>query len=214
MPHMFRSERDLTTYIEMLQHVEHSHEAREQAVQYMLQRMPMTETFLYSLWYLCDAQVHAAHKSKQTRSGNGNSNSNNSIGSVSDSAAGRSVHAAHTHSAPMAVSETSDTPPIQTTKTKRTTTMKETTDDDAPLQSAATLLFIANALLLEHETLERPGRYRAVFNAYIPRMVELLARTAPPKSQVALYVQKTVSVWAMEGTFTGDALQRMQHAVG
>ncbi|KEG06720.1 hypothetical protein DQ04_12581020 [Trypanosoma grayi] len=162
MPHMFRTEKDLAEFVELLNGAQSDGACREGVVQHMLRRLPMTETFLYVLCFLCDTQVQEAHRAARLRG---------------DAAAAAAV-------------------------------------DDATLQSAGTLLFIANMLLAEHEALSRPLRYKAAFAAYELRMVAVLAAAAPRDSQVAVFLRETVSVWAACATFDAETLLQMKQATG
>ncbi|ESL06033.1 hypothetical protein TRSC58_06299 [Trypanosoma rangeli SC58] len=65
MPHMFRTETDLAAFLDMLDGVQRDSAAIEGAVQFMLRRLPMTESFLYVLCYLCDERVHEARDKKR-----------------------------------------------------------------------------------------------------------------------------------------------------
>ncbi|RNF19089.1 uncharacterized protein Tco025E_04279 [Trypanosoma conorhini] len=67
MPHMFRTEGDLAAFLDMLDSANRDGAAIEGVVLFMLRRLPMTEAFLYVLWYLCDARVHEARKERRHR---------------------------------------------------------------------------------------------------------------------------------------------------
>ncbi|EKF30532.1 hypothetical protein MOQ_005656 [Trypanosoma cruzi marinkellei] len=166
MPHMFRTETDLSAFIDMLDGTQREDISLEDVVQFMLRRLPMTEVFLYILCYMCDVCIHEVRKETRHRSGVCLSNS------------------------------------------------IEGTSDDTRLQAAGTLLFIANMLLLQHDTLERPVRYLSVFEFYMQRMVEALARTALKNSPVATFLHETVMVWSEGHVFGEEVLDCMKRAIG
>ncbi|KAG8347203.1 hypothetical protein ERJ75_001768100 [Trypanosoma vivax] len=185
MPHTFASLKELTKFVSMVEAAASRAALQNEVVQFMVQRLPMTETFLHVVSCLCDAYVHEAR-----------------------------VEALHMDAAP------SLSVAVVTRSTEKgkgggnTTTGSRGTVSEKVLQRVGTLLFILNRVMVQHESMERPLRYREVFYFYFLSIVRLMTKWAPRESEVHLFVRNTVGMWSSGNIFTAEELWKLKSAVG
>lgn len=199
MPHMFRNIKDLAAFVEMVDAAPRGEEHQRAIVQFMRGRLPMTEVFLHVMLQLCDGYVYEAwcmqaQKPVEEMCMRGGKNQKEEEGGSAYGMASRRKDAASW--------STNYTAP------------SDIMVDEAALQKGGTVIFLANMLMAEHEAFGRPLRYGAVFEHYILRMVQLLARYAMDGSEALAFVRETVEVWTEGNVFAPATLQDMRDAVG